>query len=147
MAIHSLRRRRPAHYPQFTVKIGVSQPARAGDEWEPGLLSVAGHFTGCDQPIRKRTAGEQRMKVGKFIVLAAAVWACSLGLVLRANDENERGGGSDRPLNAKLERVLLQHRFTGRVESTLERRLGRPVNRRQAELGRLLFFDNIHSLH
>ena len=87
------------------------------------------------------------MKAGKSVVLAAAVWACSLGLVLRASDEHERGGGSDRTLNANLERVLAQHGFTGRIESTLERRLGRPVNRRQADLGRLLFFDNIHSLH
>ena len=87
------------------------------------------------------------MKAGKLTVIAAVVWACSLGLVLRANDDNEHGGGSDHDLNAKLALVLRQHGFTGRIESTLEHRLGRQINRRQANLGRLLFFDNVHSLH
>ena len=87
------------------------------------------------------------MKAGKLTVIAAVVWACSLGLVLRANDDNEHGGGSDHDLNAKLALVLRQHGFTGRIEATLEHRLGRQINRRQANLGRLLFFDNVHSLH
>src|SRR4029453_6518823 len=37
--------------------------------------------------------------------------------------------------------------FTGNIQSTLETRLGRPINRQLAELGRLLWFDKIHSLH
>jgi cytochrome c peroxidase len=37
--------------------------------------------------------------------------------------------------------------FTGRIESTLTARLGRPVDHRLADLGRLLFFDKITSLH
>jgi cytochrome c peroxidase len=50
-------------------------------------------------------------------------------------------------LDAELTRLLRQAGFTGRIESTLETRLGRPVDRRLAELGRLLFFDKIGALH
>ena len=44
-------------------------------------------------------------------------------------------------LDAKLARVLHHASFTGRVESTLEKRLGRPIDPDLADLGRLLFFD------
>ena len=43
--------------------------------------------------------------------------------------------------------MLRQHDFTGRVESTLEDRLGRRIEADLANLGRLLWFDNVHSLH
>ena len=50
-------------------------------------------------------------------------------------------------LDAKLTRVLREHRFSGRIESELEDRLGRRVDQDLANLGRLLWFDNSHSLH
>src|ERR1700687_901063 len=53
----------------------------------------------------------------------------------------------DPALDAKLGRVLKEAGFTGEIESTLERRLGRPTNPRLANLGRLLWFDTLHSLH
>jgi len=37
--------------------------------------------------------------------------------------------------------------FTGRVEESLPQRLGRPVNRQLADLGRLLWFDKSGGLH
>lgn len=37
--------------------------------------------------------------------------------------------------------------FTGRIEQQLEKRLGRPLDYKLAELGRLLFFDPIGALH
>jgi cytochrome c peroxidase len=86
------------------------------------------------------------MKVRISLAVAALGWASSLGLALHANDDNEHGGGP-RQVNAALVQVLQQHQFSGRVESTLEQRLGRPINDAQAEVGRLLFFDNVHSLH
>jgi cytochrome c peroxidase len=43
--------------------------------------------------------------------------------------------------------MFVEAGFTGRVESTLEKRLGRPLNQRLVDLGRLLFFDNINGLH
>jgi cytochrome c peroxidase len=50
-------------------------------------------------------------------------------------------------LDAQLRRYLASHRFTGRVAGTLEARLGRPVDHRLADLGRLLFFDPIQGLN
>jgi cytochrome c peroxidase len=82
------------------------------------------------------------MRVGKFIVAAGLVWASSLGLVVQA-DNDDRGLN----LDAKLSRVLREHRFSGRIESELENRLGRRVDQDLANLGRLLWFDNSHSLH
>ena len=81
------------------------------------------------------------MKAGKLIAVAAVLWALSLGLVVSA-DEGRRSN-----LDESLARVLRQHGFTGRVESTLEDRLGRRIDHPLANLGRLLFFDNAHSLH
>jgi cytochrome c peroxidase len=50
------------------------------------------------------------------------------------------------PLDQKLTQRLHEVGFTGRVESTLPKRLGRPVNTKLADTGRLLFFDTITSL-
>ncbi len=46
-----------------------------------------------------------------------------------------------------LQSVLAQQGFSGRVESTLEQRLGRRLDPAKAELGRLLFFDKFVGLH
>ena len=81
------------------------------------------------------------MKVGKYIAAAGVIWASSLGLVVQA--DNDRGQG----LDAKLTRVLREHRFSGRIESELEDRLGRRIEQDLANLGRLLWFDKVHSLH
>ena len=54
-------------------------------------------------------------------------------------------GGSD--IDNQLHAALQQAGFTGKIESTLVPRLGRPINSQLAELGRLLFFDTLHSLH
>jgi cytochrome c peroxidase len=56
------------------------------------------------------------------------------------------GGGSNE-LDPKLQEVLSQAGFTGRVESTLEKRLGRKLDHRLADLGRVLFFDVAGGLH
>ena len=85
------------------------------------------------------------MKVGKLITAAGLVWLSSLGLVVHANNNDDRD--RDQNLDAKLTRVLREHRFSGRIESELEDRLGRRIDNDLANLGRLLFFDNVHSLH
>ncbi len=46
-----------------------------------------------------------------------------------------------------LARILRRAGFTGRVQSTLEERLGRPLDPALTDLGRNVFFDNILSLH
>jgi cytochrome c peroxidase len=66
----------------------------------------------------------------------------------RDHDDDGRGRSlapEDR-LDAELRRVLRSARFTGRIESTLEARLGRRIDRQLADLGRLLWFDTLHSL-
>lgn len=50
-------------------------------------------------------------------------------------------------LDASLACALESAGFTGRIEQQLEARLGRRVDLRLAELGRLLFFDPIGALH
>jgi cytochrome c peroxidase len=50
-------------------------------------------------------------------------------------------------VDGRLRRELEREGFTGRIESTLEPRLGRPVDAKLAELGRVLFFDSLTSLH
>jgi cytochrome c peroxidase len=50
-------------------------------------------------------------------------------------------------LDRQLREILARHQFTGRVESTLEQRLGRPIDPAKAQLGRLLFFDKFVGLH
>lgn len=46
-----------------------------------------------------------------------------------------------------LANVLRREGFTGRMESTLTERLGRPIDPELTDLGRLLFFDKILGLH
>ena len=81
------------------------------------------------------------MRAGKLIAAVGVIWGLSLGLVVSADD------GRWSNLDETLARVLRQHGFTGRVESTLEDRLGRRIDHQLANLGRLLWFDNVHSLH
>jgi cytochrome c peroxidase len=50
-------------------------------------------------------------------------------------------------LDDQLRSILIATGFTGRIESTLEQRLGRPINRKLADLGRLLWFDTAGGLH
>src|SRR6186713_1610844 len=49
-------------------------------------------------------------------------------------------------LDDRLSDVLTRAGFTGRIEATLETRLGRSLDRPLADLGRLLFFDKIGAL-
>jgi cytochrome c peroxidase len=83
------------------------------------------------------------VRFGKVITAAAIVWACALGFVVVHADDADRGTS----LDARLSKVLRQHRYTGRMDSQLEERLGRRVDQTLANLGRLLWFDNSHSLH
>ena len=54
---------------------------------------------------------------------------------------------SSATLDQQLESVLAQHGFTGRIESTLEHRLGRKLDNQLVDLGRLLFFDTVGGLN
>jgi cytochrome c peroxidase len=50
-------------------------------------------------------------------------------------------------LDSQLASALSQVGFTGKTGSSIEARLGRPIDPKLANLGRLLFFDKIPSLH
>ena len=50
-------------------------------------------------------------------------------------------------LNEQLFAVLSQHGFTGRVGLSLEKRLGRKIDNRLADLGRLAFHDSLLGLN
>jgi len=73
--------------------------------------------------------------------------AAGLGvlLILVGSVKGVQGAAGD--LDNELAAALARAGFTGRVESTLESRLGHPIDRRLANLGRLLFFDKIGALH
>lgn len=76
--------------------------------------------------------------------LAAIGAAAGLGLVtLGLGAVNDGRDALGHELRAKLE----QEGFTGRVQSTLTRRLGRPVDPKLANLGRLLWFDTVTGLN
>jgi cytochrome c peroxidase len=54
---------------------------------------------------------------------------------------------SEPGLDEALAALLDAHGFTGTIEAQLESRLGRPLDPHKVEVGRLLFFDKIQSLH
>lgn len=54
---------------------------------------------------------------------------------------------SSATIDQQLSTVLDQHGFTGRIESTLEPRLGRKLDNQLVDLGRLLFFDTVSGLN
>ncbi len=56
------------------------------------------------------------------------------------------GRGTDR-LDETLSARLHELGFTGRIESTLTRRLGRPIDEPLANIGRLLWFDKVTGLN
>lgn len=67
------------------------------------------------------------------------------GSLEEASAQGDSGGGNQ--LDAKLKAALRRAKFTGRIESTLEDRLGHKVNSKLADLGRLLWFDKSGGLH
>jgi cytochrome c peroxidase len=54
---------------------------------------------------------------------------------------------SSKALDDKLADVLKIYGFTGQIESTFREKLGRPIERKRANLGRLLWFDIIGGLN
>jgi cytochrome c peroxidase len=71
---------------------------------------------------------------------------CLLGLSIMAAP-HQRASAQVPSLDEKLQAVLGQAGFTGRIESTLEERLGRRLDLQLADLGRNLWFDTITGLN
>ena len=81
--------------------------------------------------------------------LLVAVGVTTLALLsLVAGSAPARAAPQDpQQLDRELAAVLASANFTGRVEASLEPRLGRRLNRQLADLGRLLWFDTITGLN
>ena len=80
-----------------------------------------------------------------FSVVAVSLAAAGLALVLLAPQAFT--DGRDRSPDRKLTSRLRELGFSGRVESTLATRLGRPLDKRLVSLGRVLWFDTISGLN
>jgi cytochrome c peroxidase len=85
-------------------------------------------------------------RVARYAGLIAALAVAAFGLLLLASQPPLFGAGRH-SLDAQLRGRLAQLGFTGDVESTLDTRLGRPVDPRLANIGRLLWFDTVTGLH
>jgi cytochrome c peroxidase len=101
------------------------------------------------------------MRIANVVIVAALPCGLALGLssqtlpLQHASTVVYAAGrdwddDNDRYLNRSLAAVLSAAGFTGEVERTFDRRivenLGRPVNPKLANLGRLLWFDKLQSL-
>jgi cytochrome c peroxidase len=83
-------------------------------------------------------------RTGTLLALASALYACALIPTAFAS------GNADHALDRNLAAVLSAAGFTGNIEQTFQTRLqanlGRPINAKLADLGRMLWFDTLHSL-
>jgi len=91
------------------------------------------------------TTGRNRASRGGTACIVAAVVVATAAIVLPSFAAGADRGSprADVTLAARLSELG----YTGRVGSTLEARLGRPVDRDLADTGRNLWFDPITSLH
>lgn len=109
----------------------------------------------------------QRLHAKRLIVISTLLLAGALVLLVQLSGTNaipvayaaasdQNSGKLDRhandsDLDRKLAAVLANAGFTGNIEQTfrerIEANLGRPINPKLADLGRMLFFDKLHSLH
>src|SRR6185436_1717947 len=67
-------------------------------------------------------------------------------LTLATGERQAGAAPKETALDEELTGLLAGHAFTGRIAETLETRLGRRVDRRLADLGRMLWFDTITGL-
>jgi len=90
------------------------------------------------------------------MAIAVTAFAQRSEVIRASDDESARSDGprTERDkgkLDSELAAVLSAAGFTGNIEQTfrqrLETNLGRPINPKLADLGRLLWFDKLHALH
>lgn len=85
----------------------------------------------------------RRTFVGLFALIGFALIFSASVATARA----PRAPLSDREIDRRLAAVLQDAGFTGRIESTLEQRLGRRLDSRLANIGRMLWFDTLTGLN
>ena len=79
--------------------------------------------------------------------LVLSVLSVTIAFLLAPGGAASSTAGASDDLDDQLAAVLDSHGFTGRVESTLTQRLGRPLDDQLAELGRMLWFDSLTGLN
>lgn len=90
---------------------------------------------------------------GRLVCLILALLSFGASTVAAVNDSTIQMIAShdttaqESSLDVELRQLLAAAGFTGRIESTLEQRLGRSVDKKLAKLGGALFFDSIQGLH
>ena len=95
------------------------------------------------------------MRTEKFLLVAFLFSLGGLGPLLDGSAGGvvpvARAADGDQSLDTRLAAALAEAHFTGNIEQVfherLEAALGRPIDPKLANLGRLLWFDKIHSLH
>ncbi len=91
-----------------------------------------------------RMLSDRLSSVQSFFVALLVVATLAVGVTAHAvAGQEEMFLQLDEQLKAELQRAG----FTGRIESTLEKRLGRKIDQKLAGLGRMLFFDTLGGLH
>ena len=93
-------------------------------------------------------AGVALAAVAMRLAAALVDTSTSASALTLATGERQAGAAqSDTALDEELTGLLASHAFTGRIAETLETRLRRRVDRRLADLGRMLWFDTITGLN
>jgi cytochrome c peroxidase len=83
----------------------------------------------------------------KNVITSGRAYLFAAGLAFLGFAGVRAGELGSSKLDQELHNSLARQGFTGRVESTLAQRLGRPVDPAKAELGGFLFFDKFVGLH
>src|SRR5262249_30929361 len=84
---------------------------------------------------------------GRILVIRVALGALLALVAVALALPQALSGAHDRSFDDRLRDRLHELGFTGQVESTLTARLGRPIDPRLADIGRMLWFDTITGLN
>jgi cytochrome c peroxidase len=81
------------------------------------------------------------VRYSRAILLLGVTFGSGLSAFAAQDDKSQKD------VDQQLREALVEAKFSGKIQSTLEIRLGRQLNARLANLGRLLFFDVAGGLH
>jgi cytochrome c peroxidase len=124
--------------PRVDLNGGAPRPASAA----PGALTHS--KVRCYMWGFSRSLGPVRRLVRLLLLALALGYAAGAAVTTFGAGIQETG---ERDIDRQLAIVLERAEFTGRIESTLEARLGRKIDSELSDLGRMLFFDKILGLH
>lgn len=92
--------------------------------------------------VQDKEVSEMNMRMTKLLSLLIGAIGCALLTVTPHSSADNSA-----TLNQQLAAALAQQGFSGRIDSTLEQRIGRHIDNQLADLGRLLFFDTVGGLN